>query len=97
MLTAFRILGLLEGFSFVVLLLIAMPLKYVWGIPEVTKVVGMAHGLLFVAYVLYSIQIMMELELRKRFVLQTFLAASLPFGPFLFEKRILRGLVTAEA
>ena len=48
---ALRVVALLEGISFLVLLLIAMPLKYYGGIPSVTQMVGMAHGVLFVAYV----------------------------------------------
>lgn len=47
-----RIVAILEGVSFLVLLLIAMPLKYYAGIPEVNQVVGMAHGVLFIAYIL---------------------------------------------
>ena len=45
-----RLAGLLEGWSFVVLLFIAMPLKYAAGQPEAVRVVGMAHGVLFLAY-----------------------------------------------
>ena len=46
-----RVLGLIEGASFLVLLLIAMPLKYLAGMPVAVRYVGMAHGLLFVLYV----------------------------------------------
>ena len=46
-----RLVGILEGISFLVLLGIAMPLKYLAGQPEAVKVVGWAHGALFVLYV----------------------------------------------
>ena len=51
MLNMFRIVSLVEGLSFLVLLLIAMPLKYQFGMPEAVSVVGMTHGMLFMAYV----------------------------------------------
>jgi hypothetical protein len=51
-----RIIGFVEGLSFLILLGIAMPLKYFFGLPETVRVVGMAHGLLFVLYVLLVIQ-----------------------------------------
>jgi len=46
----FRRVAVAEGISFIVLLLIAMPLKYFLGIPEAVKVVGWIHGVLFVMY-----------------------------------------------
>ena len=45
-----RIVGFLEGISYLALLGVCMPLKYIWGIPEATAVVGMAHGILFIIY-----------------------------------------------
>lgn len=48
----FRKVALAEGISFLVLLLIAMPLKYYFGMPMAVKVVGWAHGVLFMAYIL---------------------------------------------
>ena len=51
-----RLVAFLEGVSFLVLLLVAMPLKYLAGQPQVIRPVGMAHGLLFVLYVLLLVQ-----------------------------------------
>lgn len=88
--TWFRRTGTWEGISFLVLLGIAMPLKYLMGIPQAVSVVGMAHGILFVAY-LYLIH-----ECRKAFgwSLRTTalgaLAAVLPAGPFVFDKWVAR-------
>jgi integral membrane protein len=50
----FRKIALAEGISFLLLLLIAMPLKYYFGIPMAVKVVGWAHGVLFIAYILLT-------------------------------------------
>ena len=54
MIKLFRGISLLEALSLFALLFIAMPLKYVWGNPEYVRVIGMAHGLLFVAYILFG-------------------------------------------
>jgi integral membrane protein len=84
--TWFQRIGMLEGISFLVLLGIAMPLKYFAGMPKAVSVVGMAHGVLFIAY-LYMIH-----ECRKAFgwSLKTAafgaIASVLPFGPFVYDK-----------
>ena len=46
-----RVIGILEGVSYLVLLGIAMPLKYIYAIPEAVKFTGWAHGVLFMAYI----------------------------------------------
>jgi integral membrane protein len=86
----FRRVGMLEGISFLVLLGIAMPLKYMMGMPKAVSVVGMAHGVLFVAY-LYLIN-----ECRRAFgwslktaALGAF-AAVLPGGPFVYDKWVAK-------
>ena len=52
---AFRIITFLEGVSNILLIIIAVPLKYIFGIEALVKLVGMPHGLLFVAYCLCSV------------------------------------------
>ncbi len=85
-----RFLGLCEGWSFVVLLFIAMPLKYFAGQPLAVKIVGMAHGVLFLALCAAALQAQVEDEnwpwKRTGWVI---LGSLLPFGPFVVEKRIL--------
>jgi integral membrane protein len=86
---AFRLLGYLEGISFLALLLIAMPLKYFAGIPEAVRVTGMTHGLLFMAYVLVASFLAFESDWpKKRFVL-ALVAAVLPLGTFAYDRRYL--------
>lgn len=86
-----RIIGWLEGISFLVLLLIAMPLKYWADIPEVVSVVGSLHGLFFVLYILAVIHV----TIKHRWSILKFLAACiasfLPFGPFVVDRKLLRG------
>lgn len=53
----FHYLGWLEGISSVLLFTVAMPLKYLAGRPEAVKVVGMAHGILFMMYVAWALKV----------------------------------------
>jgi len=48
----FRIINKIEGYSFIILLFIARPLKYMMGYPMATKIAGMAHGLLFILFMI---------------------------------------------
>ena len=83
----FRISGWLEGGSYLLLLLVAMPLKYIWGEPGMVRVVGMAHGLLFLAYVglAFAMYDRQNWSLKKLGL--ALLASLLPFGPFVFEAK----------
>lgn len=77
-----RIIGFLEGVSFLVLLGIAMPLKYMYDQPEMVKHTGRAHGLLFVLYVLLVIQVAYELGWNWKKVTLALVASVIPFGTF---------------
>jgi integral membrane protein len=84
----FRLLGIIEGISFLVLLGIAMPLKYRFGIPEAVRYTGWLHGALFVGYLwmLMHIAILRDWSIWR--VLTAFFAAVIPFGPFLLDARL---------
>ena len=88
-----RLLSLIEGWSFVVLLFVAMPLKYLADQPMAVRVVGMAHGVLFLALIAAALQAQLEEDNwpLKRTALIV-LGALLPFGPFVVEKRVLAPL-----
>ncbi|AYA37339.1 DUF3817 domain-containing protein [Hymenobacter oligotrophus] len=85
-----RVAGFLEGLSFLVLLGIAMPLKYLMGQPEAVKHVGMAHGLLFVLYVLLLIMATIEHSWSVRKAALGFVASLVPFGTFWADKKLFR-------
>ena len=85
-----RVIGFLEGVSFLVLLGIAMPLKYIWGHPEAVRVVGMAHGILFLLYLWAAIQAAVEHNWNWRRTLLVLVASLLPAGPFVVEAKLLR-------
>ncbi len=88
--TRFRIIAITEGFSFLLLLGIAMPLKYFADMPMAVKITGWIHGLLFILYVLALLQAGIEHRwlLKKMAVL--FIASLLPFGPFVADAYALR-------
>jgi len=79
------ILGYLEGTSFLLLLGIAMPLKYMLGIPEAVKYIGMAHGVLFIAYILMLLFAASKIKMPLWALLAGVLGSFLPFGPFVFD------------
>ena len=83
-----RGIGLIEGVSFLLLLGIAMPLKYVWGMPMAVKVVGWAHGVLFVLFGMALLQVWKEHRWAFGRVALTFIAALVPFGPFVIDRRL---------
>jgi integral membrane protein len=82
-----RILGNIEGVSYL-LLGLAMPLKYIWGYPMAVKIVGMAHGVLFLAYCLYLIPCMQAHRWSLRFSFFLFLATLIPLGTFVTDRKI---------
>jgi len=85
-----RLLGMLEGVSFLVLLGIAMPLKYLAGQPQMVRIVGSAHGLLFLLFVAAVIEVSVKFRWPPRRVLFALVASVLPFGPFVFDAHLRR-------
>lgn len=83
-----RFMGIAEGISYVVLLFIAMPVKYIAGNPQLVLYTGWIHGLLFMLYILalISVKINAEWKFRKTFI--AFLASLIPFGTFILDKSL---------
>lgn len=86
----FRLIGIIEGISYLILLFIAMPFKYLAGIPEVVKYTGWAHGLLFVAYMLALAQVMFVQKWSLWRTAIAFMASLFPFGTFILDKRLYK-------
>lgn len=86
---SFRIISTLEALSFLLLLGIAMPLKYIWEEPEMVRIVGMVHGILFVLYVVGAYFLKEKLNWPWRTLAVVMLCSILPFGPFYAEKKYL--------
>ena len=83
-----RKVGLLEGISLLVLLFIAMPLKYIWQEPGAVKIVGWIHGALFVLFMLLVMRVYDQHGWPFKKVILAFIAAFLPFGTFVFDKQL---------
>lgn len=85
-----RILGLVEGISFLVILFVTMPLKYVWEMKEPNLVVGMAHGILFIAYCLLVVIVGYRFKWKLLTIFWALLASIIPFGTFVADKKIFK-------
>ncbi len=84
----FRMIAIAEGISFLILLFIAMPLKYMLDIPEPVQIMGWIHGILFMTFIFSAILVFTYFN--KGFVwLAKALAASLiPFGTFFLDREL---------
>ena len=81
-------MGKIEGISFLLLLGVAMPLKYGMGIDMAVKIVGWAHGLLFIGLALLVLLAWLDKALPFRHAFLMMVAALLPFGPFVIDRRL---------
>lgn len=91
-----RLVGTLEGISYLLLLGIAMPLKYLAGQPLAVKYTGWAHGLLFMLFLAFALEVTWKRKWPFRRLIEAFFAALLPFGPFVWDKRVLKPEIEAE-
>ena len=82
----FRLINKIEGYSFIILLFIAMPLKYSFGFPIATKIAGMIHGVLFMAFVYQLLEAMKDVPFNKKETLIYFILSLVPFGSFYTDK-----------
>ncbi|WP_432279790.1 DUF3817 domain-containing protein [Patiriisocius hiemis] len=89
MIKIFRIISTLEAISFLVLLGIAMPLKYIWELPKMVEIVGMAHGVLFLLYIAGAVYVSQLLNWSTKTLAIVVLCSILPFGPFYAERKYL--------
>ena len=86
----FRIIALLEGVSYILLLFIATPIKYLANDPQYVKMLGMPHGLLFIAYVVLAFLLKSEYKWNSRQFLVVLIASVIPFGTFYVDKKYLK-------
>lgn len=84
-----RLIAFVEGVSFLVLLFIAMPLKYMYSQPQAVRAVGTVHGLLFVTYVLFVFQAKIERNWDGRKTWKLLLISLIPFGNFYADRKWL--------
>lgn len=91
-LNIFRITALLEGVSYILLLFIATPIKYILEDPQYVKLLGMPHGILFIGYVIMAFMLKKELNWNSKQFGEILLAAIIPFGTFYMDKKYLKPL-----
>ncbi|MCF6347581.1 MAG: DUF3817 domain-containing protein [Flavobacteriaceae bacterium] len=87
---AFRLISFLEGISYLLLLFVAVPIKYFGENETYVKMLGMPHGLLFVAYVILAIMLKYELEWESKTFWSVLIASIIPFGTFYIDRKYLR-------
>jgi integral membrane protein len=83
-----RAVGLVEGVSFLLLVAVAMPLKYLAGLPGAVKVVGWAHGVLFVAFGAALAWTWVAARWPVGRAAMVVAASLVPLGPFLIDRRM---------
>jgi integral membrane protein len=92
-----RITGIAEGISYLLLLGIAMPLKYFFGLPEAVKYPGAIHGFLFIVYTLAALRCILFLKWSFWWNICVLGASLIPFGPFLLESKLKKAQVLFKA
>ncbi len=84
----FRTVAILEGISYILLLFVAMPLKYFYDMPVAVKIVGMTHGLLFIGYAMTQALASNEHNWDKKTNVMFFIASLVPFATFFADRRL---------
>ncbi|GAB5563326.1 MAG: DUF3817 domain-containing protein [Winogradskyella sp.] len=90
LLPLFRIVALLEGISYILLLFIASPIKWFYDDPQYVRLLGMPHGLLFIAYVVIAVLLSKEMKWDSKSLRIILIAAVIPFGTFYIDKKYLK-------
>ncbi len=84
----FRLIGFIEGLSYLALLCIAMPLKYIYGYPEAVRAVGMAHGVLFIIFMVLLVASAQKYRFSLKESTIFFVASLIPLGTFFTDKKL---------
>mgnify|MGYP006076793199 FL=1 len=90
MIKLFRITSYLEGISYLLLLGIGVPLKYLAGNDFLVKTLGMPHGILFMAYIFLAIIIKQKMNWDNKTIIIVLIASVIPFGTFYVDKKYLQ-------
>ncbi|QMU66794.1 MAG: DUF3817 domain-containing protein [Flavobacteriaceae bacterium] len=88
--TFFRLIGFLEGVSYILLLFIATPVKYYGNDPGYVKMLGMPHGILFMLYVILAFVLRSDQKWNTKTFATILSASVIPFGTFYVDKKYLK-------
>ena len=86
----FRIVSFLEGVSYLLLIFVAVPIKYFNGDASFVKILGMPHGSLFMLYIILAITLLKSMKWDFKTVIIILVASILPFGTFYIDKKYLQ-------
>ncbi|MFD1613871.1 DUF3817 domain-containing protein [Gelatiniphilus marinus] len=86
----FRIVAFLEGISYILLLFIATPIKYLANDPQYVKLLGMPHGILFIAYIALAFVFKKDFSWNNKQFAFVLLASVVPFGTFYIDKNYIK-------
>ncbi|MBT5645276.1 MAG: DUF3817 domain-containing protein [Polaribacter sp.] len=86
----FRIVSFFEGVSYLLLLFVAVPIKYFQGDVSYVKLLGMPHGILFMLYLVLAMMLFKPMNWSYKTLAIVFAASILPFGTFYIDKKYLR-------
>jgi len=78
----------IEGYSYIILVFIAMPIKYIFAIPLAVKIVGMIHGILFIMFCYYLFKAWKQSKWAFKENIIFFTASLIPFGTFFTKAKI---------
>ena len=92
MINVLRVISYLEGISYILLLFIAVPIKYYANDPSLVKLLGMPHGLLFVAYVILSLVSSKKYRWNSKKTLVVLISSVIPFGTFYVDYKYFKNL-----
>jgi integral membrane protein len=92
----FRLAALLEGWSYLILLFVAMPLKYAAGLPLAVRVVGSIHGLLFIVFMATLYRVLVRRDWPIRRAVRAFICSIVPFGAFVFDRSLRREIAAVQ-
>jgi integral membrane protein len=87
---AFRLISFFEGISYLLLLFVAVPIKYFQGDESYVKMLGMPHGILFIGYIVLAIIIQKKMKWNLKNLGIVSLASIVPFGTFYIDKKYFR-------
>ena len=90
MINIYRLTAFLEGVSYILLLFIAVPIKYLLNEALYVKIFGMPHGILFIAYILFSIIAKIKYNWNFKKFLVISIASLVPFGTFYIDNKYLK-------
>jgi len=86
----FRIIAILEGVSYILLLFIATPIKHFTGDEQYVKMLGMPHGILFISYVVLAFFLKSDYKWTSKEFSIVLIASILPFGTFYVDRKYLK-------